>query len=79
MVYARTDDVNVNLLLAHFFRSEKMDRESVNDIVTKSIELIGREIFILSDSLQSTRIAKYEAGACSFKKIEGRNTHRKTR
>ena len=56
-----------------------MDRESVNDIVTKSIELIGREIFILSGSLQSTSIAKYETGASSFKKFEGRNTHKKTR
>ena len=79
MVYARTDDIDVSLLLAHFFRSDKMDRESVNDIVAKSIGLIGREIFILSDSLQSTRIAKYETGASSFEKIEGRHTHRKTR
>ena len=42
MTYARTDDVYVSLLLAHFFRSEKMDSGSVNDIVTESMESIER-------------------------------------
>jgi hypothetical protein len=68
-MYMRTDDVNVNLLLAHFLYLMRWIAKSVTNIITKSIEVIGKEIFILSYSSQSTRVVKCETRASRFKKL----------
>lgn len=77
MGYGHTDDVNMSFLLTHFLDLKK-DCGSVIDIITTSTEIVGKKIIILSESSQSTSVAKYETGTSRFKKIYGGDTHRKT-
>jgi hypothetical protein len=72
-----TDDVNVNLLFTHFLDLKKV-LGSVTDIITMSTETVERKIIILSNSSQSTSVAKYETGTSRFKKNYGGDTHRKS-
>ena len=72
-----TDDVNVSLLFTHFLDLKKI-LGSVTDIITMSTETVERKIIILSNSSQSTSVAKYETGTSTFKKNYGGDTHRKS-
>jgi hypothetical protein len=75
--YGHTDDVNMSLLLTHFLDLKK-DCGSVTDIITTSTEIVEEKIIILSDSPQSTSVAKYDTGTSRSKKNYGSDTHRKT-